>query len=643
MALMKTSALAARTGAPRGAETSETIDPPQAARVQRRLKDRQLARQEKAAERIGAATEELTAGIAEASAAAEQLARALEQIASAADEAAGAAQQSQSAVTSLSANFTLARDSAALSQQQTGALDALLGEIGGGIETLVAAVEKNTGRQLQSVQDVSALERQAADIGEITGAVGDIAEQTNLLALNAAIEAARAGAHGRGFAVVADEVRAFAETSERSAAEVRSLAEAVRAEVRLVAGRIKDAAESATRDAAIGQEVVSSLGDIRRQMNALARGSQSILDAVIEAERGAREAQAGAGQVAVAAEEQSSAALQSQRAVQQQSASLEQSRRTAESLAQLAESLQAGSSDGAAIQVAAAAEELSATVQELSGAAGEILAAVEQISRGSHVQAAATQQASAAMAQIERAAGTTRAAAQRGVQLAETLRPLLLRNRDAVTGLAASVAAGLAQTQAMAGLVAALGTSSRQIDKIVERIALLAVQTNMLAVSGSVEAAREGEHGAGFAIVSADIRTLARDASENADRIRDVVRSLQEQIEAVRRNLTAIAAASEAEVARNQALVAHVVTVDAAIEAIRTGSASVLENCDAILGSVREVLAGMTQIAAAAEEASGAAAQSSTAARQQASGAEDLAAAIEDIASLADELRAAES
>ncbi len=641
---MKTSALLGRPVAARAANTGDTAGPtPVAVRVQRRLKDRQLARQEKAAERIGAATEELAAGIAGASAAAEELARALEQIASSAEEAASAAEESQAAVTSLSGNFALARDSAASSHQQMAALDKLLAGIGGGIETLVVAVQKNTGRQLQSVEDVSALERQAAAIGEITNAVGDIAEQTNLLALNAAIEAARAGSHGRGFAVVADEVRSFAETSERSADDVRSLADAVGAEVRLAAGRIKEAAGRAQKDAAVGQDVVDSLADVRLQMSALARGSQSILDAVIEAEGGAREAQGGAEQVAAAAAQQSSAAVEAQRAVQQQSASLEQSQQTAEALAQLAEALQGGSGDGAEIQVSAAAEQLSATVQELSGAAGQILAAVEQISRGSHIQAAATHQASAAMAQIERAAATTRGAAQRGVQLAETLRPLLLQNRDAVIGLSASVAAGLAETQSIARVVAALGTASRQIDKIVERIAMLAVQTNMLAVSGSVEAAREGEHGTGFAIVSADIRALARDAADNADRIRDVVRSIQEQVEAVRRNLEAIAAASEAEVGRNQALVAQIATVDSMIETIRSGSSSVLENSDSIVASVREVVAGMKQIAIAAEEASGAAAQASIAARQQASGAEELAAAIEDIASLADELRAAES
>ncbi len=45
--------------------------------------------------------------------------------------------------------------------------------------------------------------------------------------------------------------------------------------------------------------------------------------------------------------------------------------------------------------------------------------------------------------------------------------------------------------------------------------------------NGSIEAARAGEYGKGFAVVATDIRNLARDSAENADRIKDLVKNVQ--------------------------------------------------------------------------------------------------------------------
>jgi methyl-accepting chemotaxis protein len=192
-------------------------------------------------------------------------------------------------------------------------------------------------------------------------------------------------------------------------------------------------------------------------------------------------------------------------------------------------------------------------------------------------------------------------------------------------------------------MMGGLDESGRRIEKIVDSIALVAVQTNMLAVSGSIEAARTGEAGRGFAIVSGDIRNLARDASENADRIKDVIRQIRDQITIVRRDLEQSAVIAEAEVAKNTLTAERLGAVAADIEAIRQGSDAILAGTETILTAIREVRLGTQQIAAVAEQAGSAAAQAASAARQQARGAEDLAAAIEEIASLADELQTVES
>jgi methyl-accepting chemotaxis protein len=68
------------------------------------------------------------------------------------------------------------------------------------------------------------VETAATEIDRMMAAIEDVSFRTNLLALNAAVEAARAGENGAGFAVVADEVRALAQSTGRSAKEIRALA-----------------------------------------------------------------------------------------------------------------------------------------------------------------------------------------------------------------------------------------------------------------------------------------------------------------------------------------------------------------------------------------------------------------------------------
>lgn len=72
------------------------------------------------------------------------------------------------------------------------------------------------------------IDTNAAEIDRMVAAIEDVSFRTNLLALNAAVEAARAGDKGAGFAVVADEVRMLAQSTQKTAKEIRALVDAGR-------------------------------------------------------------------------------------------------------------------------------------------------------------------------------------------------------------------------------------------------------------------------------------------------------------------------------------------------------------------------------------------------------------------------------
>lgn len=80
---------------------------------------------------------------------------------------------------------------------------------------------------------VGEIDRMTQEIDRMTAGIEDVSFRTNLLALNAAVEAARAGEKGAGFAVVADEVRQLAQITNRSAKDIRVLADRGREQARI--------------------------------------------------------------------------------------------------------------------------------------------------------------------------------------------------------------------------------------------------------------------------------------------------------------------------------------------------------------------------------------------------------------------------
>ena len=607
-----------------------------------RKKARTLAKQQQAAERIAAATGQLASGIAEASSAAEELKRASDQIASGAEEASSAAQESLSAFTQVGGSLTRQLQNAEAGRGKGEACQTLIVRTSADVAGLIANVGVAAQRQMDSVRMVSELEKQAANIGDIVKAVARIADQTNLLALNAAIEAARAGKHGKGFAVVADEVRTLAETSEKSAKQIQELVGQIQKDVKSIADGINTSAKTIEDEAEKGKLITAQLEQIRLDAVAIVTGIQEIATNAGQSNVAAQQALKGSQSIAAAAEEQSSAAEESAKTVAEQTQALGECEQAAQALSELAEDLK-NSTDVAksAEQVASASEELSSAVQEINRSSAQIMTALGQIRKGAEVQSSASEESAAATNQIEKGLDVAQKRATASAEKVVAIKHLLAENKTAVNGLITSVSKSAEASRASIKQMNDLELVSRRIDKIVEAISTVSIQTNMLAVNGAIEAARAGEFGKGFVVVATDIRNLAHDSSENADRIKDLVKAVQDQIGVVGRDLNEIVISAVSEVEKAKATTTDLVSIESDILVVEKGTQEILSASDEIAAAIAQVKKGIEQISAAATEADKAATEAASAAQQQSKGAEDLAAAIEEIASLADELQSA--
>lgn len=176
-------------------------------------------------------------------------------------------------------------------------------------------------------------------------------------------------------------------------------------------------------------------------------------------------------------------------------------------------------------QLAGVADQLAGNAKELAGTATAHVGAVEQ-------QSSAVAQTTSTIEELAATATTIATTALKVAQYAGSTRG------DVDVGIA-SVSA---TTEAMVQIrqrVAELGSRTGRLDERVEQIARmtrvideLARRTTMLAVNASIEAARVGGHGEGFATVALEIAGLAAKARAATADISRIVAELEIEVEA---------------------------------------------------------------------------------------------------------------
>ncbi len=232
---------------------------------------------------------------------------------------------------------------------------------------------------------------------------------------------------------------------------------------------------------------------------------------------------------------------------------------------------------------------------------------ISRIGEQANTLAAASEELSTATRQISESAASTSSQAGRVSEATETMSGSLSTVAAGAEEMGASIreiAANAAEASRVVGdavqvansataTVTELGESSTQISTVIKLITAIAEQTNLLALNATIEAARAGEAGKGFAVVASEVKDLAQETARATE-------DIGKQVERIQRNADATSRA----IGRMSEIVEQVndyqTTIASAVEEQTATTAEMARNVTDASSNTREISGNLAGVAAAA-------------------------------------------
>jgi len=229
---------------------------------------------------------------------------------------------------------------------------------------------------------------------------------------------------------------------------------------------------------------------------------------------------------------------------------------------------------------------IDASATSLAGASEEMSTTAAQIALSAHETSSQAQAVSAAAEQISRSVDTVSAGSE---EMGASIREISQNASEAARVASEAVTV----TSTTSATMNKLGESSAEIGNVIKVITSIAEQTNLLALNATIEAARAGEAGKGFAVVASEVKDLAQ---ETARATQDISGRVE------------------------------------AIQADTSGAVAAIEEISVVIGRISDF---QTTIASAVEEQTATTAEMSRSVSEAASGTGEIAQSITGVASAA--------